>query len=51
MLKYSHPVLYTFVQYWPSMILLPSILILIAGLALVTRWWDEHDEAERNEAR
>jgi hypothetical protein len=51
MLKYSHPVLAVLVHYWPSMVLLPSLLILIAALAMVTRWWDARDEAGRRNAR
>jgi hypothetical protein len=47
MLKYSHPVLAFIVKYWPSVILLPTILLLIATLALITHWWDERDEAAR----
>jgi hypothetical protein len=47
MLKYSHPVLAVLVHYWPSMVLLPTILILIATLAVITRWWDGRDEADR----
>ena len=51
MLKYSHPVLAVIVQYWPSMVLLPLILLLIATLALVTKWWDGRDEVARQQAR
>jgi hypothetical protein len=51
MLKYSHPVLAVLVHHWPSMVLLPSLLILIAALAMVTRRWDARDEAARRNAR
>jgi hypothetical protein len=47
MFKYSHPVLAILMHYWPSMVLLPAILILIAALAMITRWWDGRDESER----
>jgi hypothetical protein len=47
MLKYSHPVLATLMHHWPSMILLPAILILIAALAMITRWSDGRDESDR----
>ena len=47
MLKYSHPVLAVVVHYWPTMVLLPALLILIATLAFTTRWWDGRDDAAR----
>ena len=47
MLKYNYPLLYVFVQHWPSMIFLPLILVMIAALAFVTRRWDARDEAQR----
>jgi hypothetical protein len=50
LLKYSHPVLAVFMHYWPSMVLLPIILLVIASLAFVTRWWDHRDEAHRHDA-
>jgi hypothetical protein len=43
--KYNHPTLAWMLDYWPAAILLPSILILIAVLALTTRWWDKRDAA------
>ena len=51
MLKYSHPVLAVLVHYWPSMVLLPAILIVIAALAVITRCWEDRDEAHRRNAR
>jgi hypothetical protein len=50
MLKYSHPVLAVFVHYWPSMILLPAILVLIALLAVITRWWEDRDHSDRDDS-
>ena len=41
----SHPVLDLLVTQWPSLILVPAVLCLIAVLAAVTRWWDGRDEA------
>ena len=43
MLRYAHPQLYFVIQNWPSLIFLPSVLVLIASLALVTRRWDQRD--------
>ena len=45
MLKYSHPWLALLLHYWPAAILLPTILLLITALALITRWWDRRDAA------
>ena len=39
----SRPVLDLFVEQWPMLIFVPAILILIAVLAGVTRWWDRRD--------
>jgi hypothetical protein len=50
MLKYSHPVLAVFVHYRPSMILLPAILVLIALLAVITRWWEDRDHSDRDDS-
>src|SRR3954454_3445122 len=36
----SRPVLDLFVEQWPLLIFVPAVLILIAVLAGVTRWWD-----------
>jgi hypothetical protein len=47
--KYSHPTLAWILDYWPATVLLPAVLILIAGLALVTRWWDERDRVAAEE--
>jgi hypothetical protein len=43
----SRPVLDVFVEQWPLLIFVPAVLILIAVLAGVTRWWDRRD-AERS---
>ena len=49
MLKYSHPMLALILEYWPITIFAPTILLLIATLALITRWWDRRDrEARQN---
>ena len=51
-LKYTYPELYTILHYWPATVLLPCILLLIASLALITRWWDRRDaEAARERSR
>jgi hypothetical protein len=47
MLKYSHPTLAVFVEEWPSMILVPAVLLLIVALAVTTRVWDRRDQATR----
>ena len=39
----SRPVLDLFVEQWPLLIFVPAVLILIAVLAGVTRWWDRRD--------
>ena len=39
----SRPVLDLFVEQWPMLIFVPAVLILIAVLAGVTRWWDRRD--------
>ena len=43
----SRPVLDLFVEQWPLLIFVPAVLILVAVLACVTRWWDRRD-AERS---
>jgi hypothetical protein len=43
----SRPVLDLFVEQWPLLIFVPAVLILIAVLAGLTRWWDRRD-AERS---
>jgi hypothetical protein len=45
--EYDHPVLAWVLIHWPTAIILPSLLLLLAGLALMTRWWNEKDEAAR----
>ena len=45
--KYDHPVLAWMIHHWPSMIVLFSLLLLLAGVARITRWWQEKDEAAR----
>jgi hypothetical protein len=51
MLKYSHPVLAMVLDYWPITIFAPAVLLLIATLALITRWWDRRDQAAQERAR
>lgn len=43
--RYNHPTLAWMLDYWPAVILLPGILLLLAVLALITRWWDQKDAA------
>src|SRR5829696_5119755 len=43
----SRPVLDLFVEQWPLLIFVSAVLILVAVLAGVTRWWDRRD-AERS---
>ena len=50
MLKYSHPWLAVLIHYWPSLVLLPTLLLLVAALAMITRRWDARDEAKRTHA-
>ena len=45
----SRPVLDLFVEQWPLLIFVPAVLILVAVLAGVTRWWDRRD-AKRSAA-
>ena len=45
----SRPVLDLFVEQWPMLIFVPAVLILVAVLAGVTRWWDRRD-AKRSAA-
>ena len=47
MLKYSHPMLALILEYWPITIFAPTILLGIATLALITRWWDRRDQEAR----
>ena len=49
MLKYSHPWLAFILDHWPATVLLPAVLLLIAALALITRWWDRQDAATAQE--
>jgi hypothetical protein len=49
--KYRHPILSWILDSWPAMILLPSVLLLIAVLVLITRWWDERDAARETVRR
>ena len=39
----SRPVLDLFVEQWPLLIFVPAVLLLVAVLARVTRWWDRRD--------
>jgi len=43
----NHPTLAWVVDYWPAVVLMPTILLMIAVLVLVTRWWDRRDESVR----
>lgn len=43
MLRYEHPWLAYLVSHWPVFIFLPSILVVMLALALLTRWWDKRD--------
>ena len=45
----SRPVLDLFVEQWPMLIFVPAVLIIVAVLAGVTRWWDRRD-AKRSAA-
>jgi hypothetical protein len=49
MLRYSHPWLAYILHQWPATIFLPSVLLLVAVLALVTRWWNHRDAATAQE--
>ena len=51
MLKYTHPTLAWILDLWPITIFAPTILLLIATLALITRWWDRRDQETREVAR
>jgi hypothetical protein len=42
--RYNHPTMAWMLDYWPATILLPTVLLLLAVLALITRWWDQKDE-------
>jgi hypothetical protein len=41
----SRPLLDVFLAYWPLLIFVPAVLVLITVLVLVTRWWDRRDAA------
>jgi hypothetical protein len=49
MLRYSHPWLAYIIHQWPATVLLPSVLLLVAVLALITRWWNRVDAATAQE--
>lgn len=36
---------------WPSLIYLPTVVVLVATLVGVTGWWDRRDDARRDEVR
>jgi hypothetical protein len=38
-------------DYWPATLFLPSVLLLIAALALITRWWDRRTRLPRRSRR
>lgn len=35
------------VHYWPSVVFLPTILLVVVLLAAITHQWDRRDEAAR----
>ena len=43
MLKYNNPVLAYILAHWTVTLLLPSLILLVAALALITRRWDQKD--------
>jgi hypothetical protein len=45
----SHPVQDLLIEQWPSLVLLPAVLVLLVVLIAVTRWWDQRDEARSAE--
>ena len=45
--KYDHPTLGWMIDHWTLMIVLFSLLLLVTGLVLITRWWHQKDEAAR----
>ena len=47
MLKYSHPDLALLAHYWPLMVFLPLVLIVVVSLATVTHFWDQRDDEAR----
>ena len=51
MLKYNYPWLAYVFDHWPFMVLLPVVLVVMAVLAYLTRWWDQKDEAAARTAR
>jgi signal peptidase I len=47
MLTDGHPTLTLLVEQWPATILVPTILLLLVVLAMITRWWDSWDQSAR----
>ena len=47
MLKYSHPDLALLAHYWPLMVFLPLVLLVVVSLATVTHFWDQRDDEAR----
>jgi hypothetical protein len=47
----NHPTLAWVLDYWPSVILVPTILLVIAVLTLVTYRWDRRDKSVRARQR
>jgi hypothetical protein len=43
----SRQMLDLFIQHWPLLIFVPTVLILLAVVAVVTRWWDRRDAQRR----
>jgi len=50
MLKNNHPTLAWVLDYWPVVLGIPALLLMVAVLALVTLWWDRRDESARQRA-
>ena len=49
MVQFNHPWLEFLFDYWPILIMIPTLLLMIAGLAYLTRWWDRRDAARVEE--
>jgi hypothetical protein len=47
----NHPTLGWVLDHWPSVILVPTILLVIAVLVLVTYRWDRRDKSVRARQR
>lgn len=47
--KMNHPTLAWFLDHWAAAIFVPTILLGLVALALITRLWDERDDEARRE--